>query len=166
MFDGCVLGVDPGLASAGLASVGPDSGQLSVLWAETVRTPSGLAEEKRLRKVYGAVREAISDHRPAAVAVERLMWGKNVGSAMAVARASGVILLAAADAGVPIHEYAPLEVKMAATGVGNAGKADVRRSLSRLHGVHGIPTDPDAADAAAIAFCHLQQSRLREAAAR
>ena len=105
--------------------------------------------------------EVISEQRPAAVAVERLMWGRNAGSAMEVARASGVIVLAAAQAGIPVEEYAPLEVKMAVTGVGNAPKDVVRQSLGRLMGLDPVPSDADAADAAAVALCHLQQSRLR-----
>ena len=89
------------------------------------------------------------------------MWGRNTGSAMGVARASGVVLVAAAQAGVPVEEYAPLEVKMAVTGVGNAGKDAVRRSLAMALKADPVPTEPDAVDAVAVAVCHLQQSRLR-----
>jgi crossover junction endodeoxyribonuclease RuvC len=95
------------------------------------------------------------------MAIERLMWGRNTGSAMEVARASGVILLAAADAGIPVEEYAPLEVKMAVTGVGNASKEQVRRSLVRVLAASGVPEEPNAADAVAVAVCHLQQARFR-----
>lgn len=163
MFDGCVLGVDPGLATAGLAAVDGHGGKPRILWTGTIRTAATLDEPSRLRAIYGAVREAASEHRAAAIAVERVMWGKNVGSAMSVARATGVILLAAADAGLPTAEYAPLEVKMAVTGIGNAGKDQVRRALQRLHGLEGVPSQPDAADAVAVALCHLQQSKLRAA---
>ena len=89
------------------------------------------------------------------------MWGKNIGSAMQVARASGAIMVAAAEAGIPVEEYAPLEVKMAVTGVGNAAKEQVRRGLGLLLGSGAVPDDADAADAVAVALCHLQQSRLR-----
>ena len=91
------------------------------------------------------------------------MWGRNVGSAMSVARATGVVLLAAAEAGVPVEEYAPLEVKMAVAGVGNAPKDLIRRALERTHRLTDVPREPDAADAVAVAFCHLQESRLRKA---
>jgi crossover junction endodeoxyribonuclease RuvC len=165
MFEDVVLGVDPGTAAVGLASVCKQGGRLVVTWAETLRTPSGLATGLRLRRVYEGVRAAIAERRPGAVAMERLMWGRNIGSAMEVARASGVILLAAADAGVPVEEYAPLEVKMAVTGVGNASKDQVRRGLVRVLSAEGVPDEPDAADAVAIAVCHLQQSRLRRAVA-
>ena len=164
MFDDLVLGVDPGTASVGLAVVGRGGGRPSVRWAGTLRTPAGLRPEARLRLLHEGVGEAIRLHRPTVMALERLLWGRNTQSAMAVAQASGVIMLAAAEAGIPVEEYAPLEVKMAVTGVGNASKEDVRRSLSRLLRMEGVPDEPDAADAAAVAACHLQQSRLRRMA--
>src|SRR5438105_4912610 len=125
MFGKVVLGVDPGLAATGLAVVGSEEGRPEIRWSYTVKTPAGLPEPLRLRLLYAQVRDAIGEHRPDAVAVEKVMWGRNVGSAMNVARATGVALLAAADAGLPVEEYAPLEVKMAVTGVGNAGKEQV-----------------------------------------
>ncbi|MFN2544966.1 MAG: crossover junction endodeoxyribonuclease RuvC [Actinomycetota bacterium] len=165
MFDAgdfAVLGVDPGLAATGLAVVRRRSGKAAIAWAQTVRTSAGLQESARLRALHEAVRGAITEHRPQSLAVERVMWGRNVGSAMSVARATGVILLAAAQAGIGVEEYAPLEVKMAVTGVGNATKEVMRRALSRIHGLDGVPLEPDAADAVAVAFCHLQQARLRQ----
>src|SRR5437867_4791700 len=162
MFDDVVLGVDPGTAAVGLAVVERGSSGPRVLWAGTLRTPAGLASERRLRRLHEGVVTAIREHAPGAMAVERLLWGRNSQSAMAVAQASGVIMLAAAEADIPVEEYAPLEVKMAVTGVGNASKEDVRRSLSRILRIDGVPDEPDAADAAAVAVCHLQQSRLRD----
>ena len=160
MFERIVLGVDPGMASTGLATVGGGRRGSTVIRAETVRTPAGAPEALRLRSLADAVRTALAEHRPEALAIERLMWGRNTGSAMAVARASGVILLAAAESDVPVYEYAPLEVKMAVTGDGRAGKPQVRRSLERIHRVDGVPRQPDAADAVAVAVCHLHQARL------
>jgi crossover junction endodeoxyribonuclease RuvC len=162
VFEGAVLGVDPGLAVTGLAAVRSSAGRPVLLWSGTVRTPNDLAESLRLRRVYGSVRDAIAEHRVVAVAVERVMWGRNVGSALSVARATGVVLLAAADAGVPVEEYAPLEVKMAVTGVGNAGKDQVRRALAMTHGLGAVPAQADAADAVAVALCHLTQSKMRQ----
>lgn len=159
MFES-VLGVDPGLASIGLAVLTRERGDCRIVWWEHVTTPADLAEPARLRRVAQAVREAISAHRPEALAIERVLFNRNVTSGMQVARASGVILLAADEAGLPVEEYGPLEVKMAATGVGNAGKAQVRRSLALL-GLGDVPKQPDAADAVAVAYCHLQQSRMR-----
>ncbi len=165
MFDRLVIGVDPGMASTGIAAVGATGGSPAVIVATTIRTPAGAPEAERVLALHRAVEEAIVEHRPEALAVESLMWGKNAGSAMAVSRATGVILLAAAERGIPVHEYAPLEVKMAVTGNGAAAKEDVRRALGRLHGLADVPTQPDAADAVAVALCHLQQSRLLRKAA-
>src|SRR5262245_21371138 len=125
-----------------------------------------MPESDRLRSLYEAIRGAIAAHGPASVAIERIAWNKNQVSAMSVARASGVALLAAAQAGLPVEEYGALEVKMAVTGEGNADKAQVRDALERFHGLRDLPNEPDAVDAVAIALCHLTQSRLRQAAAR
>jgi crossover junction endodeoxyribonuclease RuvC len=167
VFERVVIGVDPGVAATGLAVVALGSGSRpSVVRAETVRTPAGAAEAGRLRSIHRAVSDFLYGHRPEAVALERLMWGRNVGSAMSVARASGVAMLAASEAGVPVHEYAPLEVKMAVTGDGGARKQDLRRALGRIHGIADVPSDSDAADAVAVAVCHLQMARgLRAAGA-
>jgi crossover junction endodeoxyribonuclease RuvC len=165
VFDRLVIGIDPGMASTGLAVVtGRATGAAGVMAAATVRTRADAPEPERLRTLFHTTMAAIDRHRPGAIAVERLMWGRNVTSAMGVARATGVVLLAAAEAGLPVFEYAPLEVKLAVAGNGSAGKPEVRRALERLHGVADLPTEPDAADAVAVALCHLYQSRaLREA---
>jgi crossover junction endodeoxyribonuclease RuvC len=161
MFESSVLGVDPGTAAVGLAVVVSEHARPSVLWAETVRTTAGMAPAERLQRIHGRTAEAIAVYRPEAVAVERLLWGRNTESAMGVARATGVIILAAAQAGIRVEEYAPLEVKMAVTGVGNAPKAAVRRALVRVLGLEDVPDDADAADAVAVGVCHLHQSGMR-----
>jgi crossover junction endodeoxyribonuclease RuvC len=164
VFERVVLGADPGMAATGLAAVSQERGKPPrVLWADTVRTSAEAPEAERLRDLHEAVRSALTAHGPEALAIERLMWGRNVGSAMGVARASGVLMVGAAAMGIPVREYAPLEVKMAVTGSGAAGKEAVRRSLSRLLGVEGVPSQPDAADATAVAVCHLAQASARRA---
>jgi len=166
MFESCVLGVDPGVAALGLAAVARRDRKPVLLSAETVRTASDQPEAVRLHRIHESVRDAISEHRPDSMGIERIAWNKNQVSAMAVARATGVVLLAAAEAGLSVQEYGPLEVKMAVTGQGNADKAQVRDALERFHGLRDVPTDPDAVDAIAIALCHLAQAKLREAATR
>lgn len=164
MFDSVVLGVDPGFASVGLAAVAKGRPRTAVRWSATVRTPAGLAEAERLRSVADAVRGAIAEHAPTSLALERVMWGQNRTSALSVARATGVIMLAAAEAGLSVDEYAPLEVKMAVTGIGNADKDQVRRALSGALRIDGVPEQADAVDAVAVAVCHLHQAGLRRAA--
>ncbi len=161
MFEQRVLGVDPGTAAIGLAVVEGSAQQQSVAWAATVRTPTALPPAERLRRLHATVTDVIRTHQPDTVALESLMWGQNRQSAMQVARATGVIMLAAAQAGLAVEEYPPLQVKMAVTGVGNAPKDAVQRALVRIVGVRGVPDELDAADAVATAVCHLQHARLR-----
>jgi crossover junction endodeoxyribonuclease RuvC len=163
VFDPCVLGVDPGLTRLGIAAVARRGPETELVFASTVATATDLAEPARLRRLHEAVRDAIAEHRPGSVAIERVAWNRNQRSAMHVARATGVVMLAAAEAGLPVEEYGPLEVKMAVTGQGNADKRQVRDALSRFHGLRGVPAQPDAADAVAVALCHLTQARLRAA---
>jgi len=166
MFDGCVLGVDPGVARTGLAVLASGHRRPSLTWSGTVITPSGLAEADRLRAIGEAVRSAISTHRPAALALERVAFNRNTVSALRVARATGVVMAAAAEAGVPVEEYAPSEVKSTVTGTGSADKQQVRDALVRVHGLRDAPMQPDAVDAVAVALCHLAAAPLRRAARR
>jgi crossover junction endodeoxyribonuclease RuvC len=164
MFDYLVLGVDPGIARLGLAVVGRE-GRLPVLvWADTMQTPAGMPEAQRLRCVADAVREAIAAHGPSSVAIERVAFNRNQVSALTVARATGAVMVVAADAGLPVQEYSPTEVKSVVTGAGNADKSQVRQALVRMHGLRDVPTQADAVDAVAIALTHLTGARLRAAA--
>jgi crossover junction endodeoxyribonuclease RuvC len=166
MFDTCVLGVDPGVARLGLAAVARRDRRPVILWAGMVQTARDLPEAVRLQMIGDAVRAAIAEHRPGSVALERVAWNVNKASAMAVARATGVVMAVAAEAGLAVEEYGSLEVKNAITGAGSADKAQVRLALARVHGLSDVPTQPDAADAVAIAVTHLVRSRFTEAAAR
>jgi crossover junction endodeoxyribonuclease RuvC len=161
MFERRVLGVDPGLARLGLAVVDGDGRRTDLIWAGAVDTTTGSEESERLRQLCVAVREAISVHRPASMAVERVAWNKNHVSALTVARATGAIMVAAADAGLSVTEYGPNEVKIAVTGMGNADKGQVRRALVRVHGLQDVPLQADAADAVAVALTHLVGARMR-----
>ncbi len=166
MFDTCVLGIDPGVARLGLAVVVRRDRKAVIVWSDTVRTDRRTPEAVRLLTISLAVRAALAEHRPESVALERVAWNVNKASAMAVARATGVVMAAAAEAGVPVEEYGSLEVKNAITGSGGADKDQVMTALVRIHGLADVPTEPDAADAVAIAVTHLVRSRYAAAAAR
>jgi crossover junction endodeoxyribonuclease RuvC len=166
MFDTTVLGVDPGVARLGLAVVGRRDRKAVLVWATTVRTPADLAESVRLRLLATAVREAIAEHRPQAVAIERVAWNRNQVSALQVARATGAVMVVASEAGLPVEEYGPSEVKSAVTGIGNADKRQVQQALERIHGLRDVPRQPDAADAVAVALTHLVAARMKGLAAR
>jgi crossover junction endodeoxyribonuclease RuvC len=163
MFDSCVLGVDPGVANLGLAAVARDGRHPTLLWADTVTTGADAPEAHRLMALVLAVRAAIATHHPASVAVERVAFNRNQVSALTVARATGAIMVAAAEAGLTVDEYSPTEVKSAVTGAGNADKRQVRDALERVHGFRDLPRKPDAVDAAAVALTHLMGARLRAA---
>ena len=166
MFESSVLGVDPGVARCGLAVVVRRDRTNDLRFVTTVMTPADAEESVRLRTIAEAARAAIASHRPAAVAVERVAWSRNQVSALHVARATGAIILVAAEAGLPVAEYAPNEVKQAVTGAGNADKGQVQRALQRIHGLSDVPSQADAADAVAVALTHLLAAPMRAVAAR
>ena len=166
MFDGRVLGVDPGVARCGLAVIEPCDRRSVLVWAATIKTATDLEESVRLGRLADAMREVVATHHPSAVAVERIAWNRNQVSALQVARATGALLLVASDAGLPVAEYSPSEVKNAVTGSGNASKGQVAEALLRLHGLRDVPRGSDAADAIAVALTHLVGAPLRAAAAR
>ncbi|HEX3300649.1 MAG TPA: crossover junction endodeoxyribonuclease RuvC [Actinomycetota bacterium] len=166
MFESSVLGVDPGVARCGIAVVSRRGRSNDLHFVTTVTTPSDVDESLRLRAIADAARAAIAEHKPAAVAVERVAWSRNQVSALHVARATGAIILVAAEAGLAVAEYAPNEVKQAVTGAGNADKAQVQRALTRIHGLDGVPAQADAADAVAVALTHLLAAPMRAVAAR
>jgi crossover junction endodeoxyribonuclease RuvC len=161
MFDSRVLGVDPGVAKLGLAVVARRDRANTLIWADTIRTPTGMPEAERLRLLAGAMRQAIVEHRPSAVALERIAWNRNQVSALRVARATGAVMVVAAEAGLEVDEYGPSEVKAAVTGTGTADKAQVGDALARIHGLRDVPAQPDAADAAAVALTHLLGATMR-----
>ena len=166
MFDMDVLGIDPGVARLGLAMVARRGRITSVIWARTIRTSADHDESSRLMELADAVRRAIRQYRPGAVAIERVSFNRNVVSALLVARATGALMVVAAEAGLEVQEYAPTEVKSAITGMGNADKKQVREALVRIHRLADVPDEPDAADAVAVALTLLNGAGLRAVAAR
>ena len=166
MFDTCVLGVDPGVARCGIAAVARRDRVTELRWAGTIRTIGSAPEAERLRSLASSMREAIGRFGPASVAIERVAWNRNQVSALQVARATGVLMAVAAEAGLEVDEYSPSEVKSAVTGAGNASKEQVVDALVRVHRLTGVPAEPDAADAIAVALTHLAGAPLRRAAAR
>jgi crossover junction endodeoxyribonuclease RuvC len=161
-----VLGVDPGLSRCGVGVVeGPPSRPL-VVRAGVVRTTAGEPPSRRLASLYGELRTLLNDSRPDVVAVERVFFNSNARTAMGVGQAAGVALLCAKQAGVPVAEYTPTQVKLAVTGSGAADKAQVGFMIRALLGLSQMPRPADAADALALALCHLQRHpRLVRAAA-
>lgn len=155
-----VLGIDPGTAITGYGVVEEVGGELKALAFGTIRTPASQRLPERLQSIYGGVRKLAAEWGPSDAAVEELFFSSNVRTAMSVGQARGVTLLALADAGLSVAEYAPLAIKQAVTGYGGADKAQMQEMVQLLLGLAEPPRPDDAADALAVAICHLHSSRL------
>jgi crossover junction endodeoxyribonuclease RuvC len=162
MFDpaGPVLGIDPGLSRCGYGIVVREPGSARALGCGVIRTPPGDTLPDRLLALDDELRALVADVRPSAVAVERVLFQTNARTAMSVGQASGLALLVAARAGIPVALYSPNEVKLAITGDGRADKLAVQTMVTRLLNLREIPRPADAADALALACCHLWRAPL------
>jgi crossover junction endodeoxyribonuclease RuvC len=155
-----VLGIDPGTATTGYGLVRDrEDGSLESAGYGVIQTPAGLPEHQRLSLLYHRLVELLLLHRPDSVAVEKLFFQRNVSTAIAVGQARGVVLLAMAEAGLDVTGYTPNEVKQAVTGYGSAGKKQVQEMVRTLLVLSEIPKPDDAADALAVAICHLNTRR-------
>lgn len=159
------LGIDPGTAIMGYGLVDFDGHTLAALDFGALTTSKDLATAERLQRLYTGLGEIIAAHRPDAVAVEELFFGANARTAIAVGQARGVALLAAAQAGLRVFEYTPLQVKGAVVGYGKASKEQVQSMTATLLGLRAVPRPDDAADALAVAICHAHSARLMDLAA-
>lgn len=153
------LGIDPGTARLGYAVVAERGAELSLLACGTLTTPPRVPMPQRLAQIYEGLRELIVAHAPHEMAVEELFFAKNVTTAVAVGEARGVALLVAAQGDLPVYEYKPMQVKQAVHGYGLADKKQVGEMVRVLLRLDAVPTPDDAADAAAIAICHLHTFR-------
>jgi crossover junction endodeoxyribonuclease RuvC len=157
-----VLGVDPGLTRCGIAVVdGAVGRKLTCVDVGVIRTPVDADLAVRLLAVADAVEDWLDRHKPEVVAVERVFSQYNVRTAMGTAQAGGVVALAAARRGLPVMFHTPSEVKAAVTGSGRADKAQVTGMVTKLLGLAQAPKPADAADAIAIAICHIWRAPLR-----
>lgn len=161
-----VLGIDPGVARTGYAVIERRGGRLEAVTFGVVRTEAGGSHARRLASLARELKELIESHAPEAAAVERLFFSTNVKTAMSVGQASGVALAVAAEAGLDVTDYTPLEVKQSVAGFGGAPKAQVQAMVAAILKLDSPPRPPDAADACALAICHLNRSGLRRAISR
>jgi crossover junction endodeoxyribonuclease RuvC len=150
-----ILGIDPGTAVTGYGVVARGGGgAVSLRECGVIRTDAKAALPVRLRDIYEGVSELMDRHRPQAVAVEGVFFGKNVRSAVVLGHARGAILLAAALQEIEVAEYPPAEVKSAVVGAGRATKEQVGLMVQRLLKLKDVPRPHDAADGIAVALCH------------
>lgn len=158
-----VLGVDPGLTRCGIGVVEGEAGRpLRMLAVDVLRTDRSDPTPQRLHALHRELARWMQTHRPDAVAVERVFADVNVLSVMGTAQAGAMAMLAAAQHGIPVHLHTPTEVKAAVTGSGRADKAQVTAMVTRLLRLPDRPRPADAADALALAICHLWRASAQE----
>ena len=153
-----ILGIDPGYGLIGFGVVDADRNNFSLLRCGAITTPPGMDFSARLEIIYEDMRQLLEVAKPDAVAIEELFFGQNVTTGIGVAQSRGVILLAIRQAGLPVYQYKPMEVKQAVVGYGNATKHQVQDMTKRLLRLQAMPKPDDAADASAIALCHARSS--------
>lgn len=154
------LGFDPGTARLGYGVITSEPDPTAIDYGVVV-TDADAQMGDRLLTIYLAVGELIDRFQPDAVAVERLFFARNVTTAMTVGQARGIVLLAAAQRAIPIAEYAPSEIKQAVVGYGRADKHQIQEMVRIMLGLESLPTPDDAADALAVAICHVQIAPFR-----
>lgn len=155
-----VVGIDPGLARTGYAVVEATPRGPRALAAGIVRTPSSRPHAPRLALLRAEMAAIMATYGPEVAAVERLFFNSNVKTAMAVGQAAGVVLATAAEAGIHVVHYTPTEVKQSVVGVGGASKHQVQAMVARILKLTSAPSPADAADACALAICHLNRRPL------
>ncbi len=154
------IGIDPGTARLGYAVVEEQRGSLSLVTCGVVETPSGQQMPQRLLHLFTSLSQIVREFAPHEMAVEELFFAKNTTTVISVGQARGIALLVAAEAGLRVCEYKPMQVKQAVHGYGLASKAQLGEMVRVLLHLTSVPRPDDAADAAAIAICHLHTSHL------
>jgi crossover junction endodeoxyribonuclease RuvC len=156
------IGIDPGTATTGYGLVRElRDGSLEAVHFGVIITPKGISDAERLDMLYQQLTGILREYKPVTCGVEKLFFQKNISTAITVGQARGVILLALAQSGLDVAEYTPNEVKLAVAGYGSADKRQVQEMVRILLTLPQIPKPDDAADALAIAICHLHTYRLR-----
>jgi crossover junction endodeoxyribonuclease RuvC len=155
-----ILGLDPGTASVGYGIIEERDGSTFVLGYGVIATkPKDGSTARRLQIIYEGLDLLLTEYRPDAAAVEELFFGRNITTAVKVGQARGVLLLALANAGIPVAEYSPPKIKEAVSGYGNASKRQVQYMVQNLLNLEEPPRPDDAADGLAVALTHLQHQR-------
>ncbi len=159
------LGIDPGTAILGFGVIIGDS-QPELVDVGVLETSSSMPMAQRLKAIFEGITALLVEHQPDAVAIEQLFFSRNVTTAIAVGQARGVALLAAAQAGIPVSEYSPSEVKHAVVGYGKADKRQIQEMVRLILNLRVAPQPDDAADALAVALCHVQTIPFAQRVAR
>jgi crossover junction endodeoxyribonuclease RuvC len=153
-----VFGIDPGSERTGFGCVDSDGRRHRLVRCGAIQAGTAAAFPDRLGTIFRALVDELDACRPDCVAIENLFYAANVRSALKLGHARGVAMLAAVESGVPVLEYTPAEIKRAVVGYGRAEKGQVQQMVKLLLGLDRVPSPHDAADALAVAICHLHQS--------
>ena len=159
------MGIDPGVANTGFGVVRVAGARMSAVDGGVIESPADDPPPERLARIHSELEKLIAWHEPVALALEQLYFGKNVQSALAVGQARGVVMLAAAQRGIPCFDYTPQAVKMSVCGNGSAAKRQVQQMVGSLLGLPRAPQSEHAADALAVAICHAAHRSTGTAAA-
>ncbi len=149
-----VFGIDPGSGRTGYGCIDSDGSRLRFVACGAIAAVPGDALPAKLSRIHASLKALLVTHRPDCVAIENLFHAKNARSALILGHARGVAMLAAVDAGLPVIEYTPAEVKVAVVGYGRAEKGQMQQMVKVLLGLDVVPSPHDAADALALAICH------------
>ena len=155
-----IIGIDPGYAIVGIGVIEYKGNKFRTLEYNAIKTPAGMPTTERLKKIYQEINMYIDKYNPDAVAIEELFFNSNQKTAINVAQARGVLLVAVANRNIPICEYTPLQVKQSVTGYGRADKKQIQQMVKMMLGLNVIPKPDDAADALAIAICHAHSNKM------
>jgi crossover junction endodeoxyribonuclease RuvC len=158
-----VLGIDPGLTTTGYGIVQAQGGQVRAVAVGVIRTDRKARIADRLLELQRDLTAVIAEHRPDEAAIEEVFVNRNLHSAIGVGRASGVVMVTLAAAGLRVAEYTPTAVKMALTGYGGADKEQIGKVIAMRLNLSAVPRPADAADALAVALCHVQGAGMRRA---
>lgn len=157
-----ILGIDPGLAISGYGILNYTGNKFEVIDYGCIETESCEEFPKRLKHLYDSYTSIIDMYKPKAVAIEELFYNKNAKTAMAIAQARGVHLLAAENKNIPLYEYTPLQIKQGIVGYGRAEKRQVQEMVKVILNLKEIPRPDDAADGLAAAICHAHSLKFAE----
>jgi len=155
-----ILGIDPGTATTGYGVVEKRGNAVTFVACGAIVTCKTLSMPDRLLAIYDQVNKLVDDYKPDVIATEQLFFGNNVTTAIQVGRTAGLVLLTAAQRGIPWIEYRPVEVKLAVVGYGAAEKKQIQFMVQQLLKLDKIPKPDDAADALAIAICHANSATM------
>lgn len=157
-----ILGIDPGYAIVGVGIIEHTGNKFRPIAYDAITTHAKTATSLRLKTIYDDINYCIERFKPDAIAIEELFFNNNAKTAIAVAQARGVLVVSAANKGIPIYEYTPLQIKQSVAGYGRADKQQVQHMVKTLLNLNVVPKPDDAADALAVAICHANTSTMNE----